>query len=197
MKVVGKPKLIFSLLINGISIFWGIFLMMSPYVYMRLIGVILLIIVIIFIFPSLLFPDSMWMVDQSTIQYNVFSSYFKSVVAFFDYYIQKKGIKYQVKINLDMIQYIKVIYVTRPASFLWGCYYDICFDIRTKDNSEFHLKVLEMGKQRKDFIEAVNLLKEHNVSFIDQYDIIGHLENSPQSISFYLEKIEKDKGDIK
>lgn len=92
-----------------------------------------------------------------------------------------------------MIQYIKITYVTRPSSFLWGCYYDICFDIRTKDNSEFHLKVLEMGKQRKDFIEAVNLLKEHNVSFIDQYDIISHLENSPQSISFYLEKIEKGK----
>lgn len=91
MKVVGKPKLIFSLLINGISVFWGIILMTSPYVYMRLTGVILIIIVIIFVFPALLFPDSIWMVDQSTIQYNTFSSYLKSVIAFFEYYIQKKG----------------------------------------------------------------------------------------------------------
>lgn len=193
MKVVGKPKLIFSLCINGISVFWGLALLTSPYVYMRFIGGIIIFIAIVFIFPALLFPDSMWLVDQTTIQYNSFSSYKNNVVAFYNYYIQKKAIKYQIKINLDMIQYIKVTYAVRPAVFLWGCYYDICFDIRTKDNSEFHFKVLEIGKKRKDFIEAVHLLKKQNVPFIDYYNIIDHLENSPQNISFYLEKIEKDK----
>lgn len=194
MKVVGKPKLVFSLLISGIFVFWGMLLLTSPYIYMRYVGIFIIAIAIVFTFPALIFPDSIWMVDQLTIQYNSFNSYKKNIIAFYDYYIQKKGIKYQVKINLDMIKYIKVTYTVRPAAFLWGYYYDICFDVRTIDNSKFHFKVLEIGKKRKDFIEAVNLLKKQGIYIIDSYDIISCLENYPQAISFYLEEIEKKQG---
>lgn len=201
MKVIGKPKLISSLLISGIFISFGLLLITSPVEFMPIVGVILIMISLLLL-PSLIYRSVIWRVDDNTIQYSSFDNPLSSYLAFFNHYVKRVPIDYQMKINTNMIQTINVTYTNgqsfvvpipfSPFPFFGGRTWCVCFHIKTKDGSDYTFISFGLGINKHDFLEAIDLLEKQNIIIRDDYGIIEHLKTSSETMSAYLEQIDKE-----
>ena len=201
MKIVGKPKLLSSLLISIAFIGFGLLLVTSPVSFMPIVGV-MVILISLLLLPLLIYRSPIWMVDDQSIQYNSFDNALSSFRAFINHYIKRTSIDYNVKIKMDMIYVIDVTYTNgqsivvpipfSPIPFFGGRTWFVCFHIKTKDGCDYTFVSYGIGAKKDDFLDAVELIKEKNVLVKDDNGIIEHLQTSTEMISEYLERIDKE-----
>jgi hypothetical protein len=96
-----------------------------------------------------------------------------------------------MSVYLNQIDYIEVDFVKALRGPYAQYGYDIIFRVYTHDGSEFRFNVLDASK-RKEFNAAVDFLKDKNIEFVDQYNILEQLKNNPNPISYYLKDIKKE-----
>lgn len=189
--VVGRPKIKIALLYTFVIIGWaiGALYLHSPWVEVRIFGLILCVITLIIVLPGLSYCQLMWEVDSHTLRYTYYDNIIVKMCAFYKHMFKTKQVEFQINIKLSQIDYIAVTYAKIPR-FPFGAYaYDILFEVHLYDGSIVTFESL-VTRKRKEFNQAVEFMKSQNIEFKDRYHILPELyKNVP--ISYYLENYEK------
>lgn len=156
----------------------------------RVFAIILVIIIYTIILPGMSYSLVMWKVNDDSIRYTYYHSIIDKMKSYYTQILKTHTLDYQISIYLNQIDYIEVdfVKVLRGPYATYG--YDIFFRVYTNDGSQFRFNVLD-AIDRKAFNSAIDFMKEKNIDFVDQYNILEELKNNPQPISYYLKDIEE------
>ena len=191
-KTVGKPRikssLVYCLLI---TIYAALMYIADAWQGIRIFAVALIIVVYTIVLPSMSYSLVMWKVNDKSLMYTYHHTIIDKIISFYKHIFKTKKLEYQMNVYLNQIDYIEVdfVKVLRGPYAQYG--YDIIFCVYTNDGSEFRFNVLDASK-RREFNAAVDFLKDKNIEFVDQYNILEQLKNNPNPISYYLKDIKKE-----
>lgn len=189
--IVGKPKIKIALFYSLFIMWWaiGALYLHSPWMEVRIFGLLLCVITLIIVLPGLSYCQLMWEVDSQMLRYTYYDNIIVKTYSFYRHIFKTKQVAFQVNIRLSQIDYIAVTYAKVPRLPFGAYAYDILFDVHLYDGSIVTFESL-VTRKRKEFNQAVEFMKSQNIEFKDRYQILPELyKNVP--ISYYLENIEK------
>lgn len=190
---VGQPKLKSALAYTFVIFIFSYFLYdANAWQGIRLFAIILDVILIGIVIPGIAYCQVMWKVDKNKLYYTYHYSFIDKIMGFYQFLWHRKHV-YQMMLNLDQIDYIKVTYqkVNRAPFGTYG--YDLLFVVNMYDGSTYTFESL-VTRDRETFCQAVEYLKNHGIQFKDSLKILDYL-NTGGYLSYYLEKLEADQDD--
>ena len=191
-KTVGKPRFKTSLsYCMWLTLWASAIYIMDAWQGIRIFAVALIVIIYTIVLPGMSYSLVMWKVNDKSIMYTYHHTIIDKMISFYKHIFKTKKLEYQMSVYLNQIDYIEVDFVKALRGPYAQYGYDIIFRVYTHDGSEFRFNVLDASK-RKEFNAAVDFLKDKNIEFVDQYNILEQLKNNPNPISYYLKDIKKE-----
>lgn len=190
---VGRPKIIFALLNISYVLFMACFLLVcSPWMMLRVVGVLLIVISFTVILPGIAYCQIMWKVDEQKLSYTYYRTFLDKILSFFSSIKHHNDI-YQMTIYLQQIDYIEVTYRKSMRAPFGAIGYDLLFIVHTFDGSLYTFESL-VTRNRKDFCKAVEYMQLQGIEFVDSYQILDYLKKGSY-LSYYLEELEAKQHD--
>lgn len=153
----------------------------------------LVIIIALFLMTFLLIGPMMyttslwWSVDLQKLNYCNYSGYLSRLKAF---YLPKYSRHYFISISTKEIESVTLSWQS-VSRYIFGIYaHPIYFHIVMSDGTELHLEAL-LGRKSKDFIQAVDFMKDQGIQFNDPYHLLEVIANPHMSVAQYIDELEK------
>lgn len=188
--IVGRPKIktaftyVLFICAFGVSIFIA-----DAWEGMQIVGILIILVGILIVFPGISYCELMWKVDQNVLQYTYHDNMLMKISSFFKHLLHTHRLEYQMTIELSQIDYIAITYAKVPRLPYGAIGYDVWFHVHMYDGSIYSFIALTLSG-RKDFNQAVDFMKEQGIHFKDGYHILDAL-HSHEHLSYYLERIDK------
>lgn len=201
---VGKPRRKIAVLVMMIYTAFDLFCLyayISPFKQVHLQDMLyegmrfnLLIIIIglflitFFLVGPMMYSTSLWWsVDDEKLEYCNYPGYLARLKAF---YLPKHSHHYFISLTVKEIESITLSW-QNVSKFVFGIYsHPVFFRIEMSDGSELYIEAL-LGKKSKDFIQAVDFMKNQGIQFNDPYHLLDIIANPQMSVGQYIEDYEK------